>query len=508
MKNNILKTVLLLLAIVAFSLMAMGSEDEVSTDDKPNGSGSESYELETDASGKIILPKNHDAFEGEDKFDVAKELESYGFTNITYSPQMDLITGWLTKDGSVVSVSIDGKSSFMKNAAFAPDAPIIITYHTFTGDYCTNGLKHTEEVDKGHPATCTEDGLTDGAHCSVCQKVLKEQTVIPAGHTIVIDKAVPATQTASGLSEGKHCSACGEVLVEQKVVYWSITVENNQTFANLFSPSKQTKNEEIKAFATQYKGARIEFDGSLDYAIHKTEYDERTFDYYFTYGDYSTGEPVGPVIKGEAVYAFEYKKDSVVSFYENLHVVATVSGFERFTGNLLIELESVTHRNPTGKILEYDTGVSEITHMPVMKGSSIDAVLACAKQFGVSYVPYPEEDWGHGSYSITVCSWDQHLSMDIIYSIRSKEIIYARISPDMAVPMDTQKQFIIEMSKVLCPAKDSGSAVSFATEHIGEHCVNYIDGTDYLFEPINGMLYYTVGNEKWEDWEISFGNAD
>ena len=78
---------------------------------------------------------------------------------------------------------------------------------------------HTEVVDKAVEPTCTETGLTEGRHCSVCSAVLVEQEVVPAkGHTEVVDKAVEPTCTKTGLTEGKHCSVCGEVLVEQEVV--------------------------------------------------------------------------------------------------------------------------------------------------------------------------------------------------------------------------------------------------------------------------------------------------
>ena len=78
---------------------------------------------------------------------------------------------------------------------------------------------HTVVTDKAVPATCTESGLTEGKHCSVCNEVIVKQQVVPAlGHAEVIDKAVPASCTKTGLTEGKHCSRCNEVLVKQQVV--------------------------------------------------------------------------------------------------------------------------------------------------------------------------------------------------------------------------------------------------------------------------------------------------
>ena len=68
-------------------------------------------------------------------------------------------------------------------------------------------------------ATCTQNGLTEGKHCSVCNEVITKQKEIPAkGHTIVTDKAVKATCEQSGLTEGKHCSVCNEVITKQKEI--------------------------------------------------------------------------------------------------------------------------------------------------------------------------------------------------------------------------------------------------------------------------------------------------
>ena len=78
---------------------------------------------------------------------------------------------------------------------------------------------HKIVVDQGKEATCKEDGLTEGSHCSICNEVIKKQEVIPAtGHKVVVDQAKEATCTENGLTEGSHCSVCNEVIKKQEVI--------------------------------------------------------------------------------------------------------------------------------------------------------------------------------------------------------------------------------------------------------------------------------------------------
>ena len=80
-------------------------------------------------------------------------------------------------------------------------------------------LGHTEVIDAAVEATCTEAGLTEGKHCSVCNEVLvAQETVAAKGHTEVVDAAVEPTKSETGLTEGKHCSVCNEVLVAQETI--------------------------------------------------------------------------------------------------------------------------------------------------------------------------------------------------------------------------------------------------------------------------------------------------
>ena len=82
-----------------------------------------------------------------------------------------------------------------------------------------NALGHTEVVDEAIAPTCTETGLTEGKHCSVCDEVLVAQETVEAlGHTEVIDNAVAPTCTETGLTEGKHCSVCNVILVAQQTI--------------------------------------------------------------------------------------------------------------------------------------------------------------------------------------------------------------------------------------------------------------------------------------------------
>ena len=122
----------------------------------------------------------------------------------------------------------------MKNIAIFTALAIVIAVLASCNGLPGGGHKHSETVDPAVPATCTESGLTEGAHCSECGEVLIPQETVPPSHTKVVDPRVTATCTTDGLTEGAHCSACDQTLLAQTVIsaHHRINEENRCEFCN------------------------------------------------------------------------------------------------------------------------------------------------------------------------------------------------------------------------------------------------------------------------------------
>ncbi|MCD7827497.1 MAG: DUF6273 domain-containing protein, partial [Clostridiales bacterium] len=74
-------------------------------------------------------------------------------------------------------------------------------------------LKFAAETQHNYTSAVTEPTCTEGGYttytCTICGDTYIGGLTEAKGHTVVIDKAVEATCTQSGLTEGSHCSVCG-----------------------------------------------------------------------------------------------------------------------------------------------------------------------------------------------------------------------------------------------------------------------------------------------------------
>ena len=72
-------------------------------------------------------------------------------------------------------------------------------------------LGHKEIKDAAVAATCEKDGLTEGSHCLVCNKVLTEQKKVSAtGHKFSSWKTTSQATVFSPEQQSRSCSVCGK----------------------------------------------------------------------------------------------------------------------------------------------------------------------------------------------------------------------------------------------------------------------------------------------------------
>lgn len=84
--------------------------------------------------GEAKTPSGSSVQKGRDYQKVIDNFEEKGFKNIKTEKLEDLITGWMTKDSEVESVSVDGNKDYSSDVWYPNDVEVVITYHTFPAD--------------------------------------------------------------------------------------------------------------------------------------------------------------------------------------------------------------------------------------------------------------------------------------------------------------------------------------------------------------------------------------
>ena len=160
---------------------------------------------------RIKIPSSSKNYKGANYQEVVSELQGAGFTNVQTEVLDDLVTGWLTKDGEVEQVSVDGDTTFSTDSKYSADVKIIVTYHTYPE-------KPKKETNPKEESDITEQPVNDSEEV--------------------------------------------------------ITSNNNKEFAAVLA-TKAEMNSSYKDFAEKYRGKTIEFDGHISDVAPYKDYDTR-----------------------------------------------------------------------------------------------------------------------------------------------------------------------------------------------------------------------------------------
>lgn len=226
------------------------------------------------ASTTAAMPESAADLKGDDYQDVKARLQGAGFTSIETTAIPDLIVGWLTKDGEVEAVSVNGESDYGAGSEFPKDATVVVSYHTFPEEE-PQAAAESNSIESETPEAATEE---------------PDDTIL--------------------------------------------TPRNNKELAAVLK-SKNPGDPQVQAFVRKYAGRTIEFDGyTLDWVNHTSSSpftgEEKTYDSVFDTNIYvgnvknAGTSSKGPTFRVEGFSVLDGPVDSQA----NVHVKATVDGFD------------------------------------------------------------------------------------------------------------------------------------------------------------------------------------
>lgn len=244
--------------------------------------------------GEAKTPSGSSVQKGRDYQTVVEDFEKSGFTNIRLEKLGDLVTGWLTKEGEVESVSVDGDTGYSADKWYPADVEVVITYHTFPEK--DSSETDSSKIDTPEPNISTTDEILTVDNCAELAAVFSTHADMDPLYSEFAEKYLGKTIEFDG----------------------SIDYKDNHSTYN-------------------------PFDGS-------TKVSEYEYDILVSYGDYDANSQIGPTIKIENVSSRKLGYDvskvlpDFMAIGSNVHIKVRVGSYDEDTGIFTMHFEEITAR--------------------------------------------------------------------------------------------------------------------------------------------------------------------
>ncbi|AIY04518.1 hypothetical protein Plano_0553 [Planococcus sp. PAMC 21323] len=297
MKEAIMKKLMFILSLTIVAVLSVACADEAD----PN---------------ILKVSKSSDEIIGENYETVITELKAVGFTDIETKVLDDLITEWLTKDGEIEQVEIDGKAEFNAKDSFQKDSKVIITYHIFPEEEKADEKAVDEKSSDKDEELNKEDKVEETAN----EELGDDETDKQANNEVAGEEVTEKTKAESS----------PQVL----------TIKNNEELAALLAV-KDEYDPIISEFTKKYAGRTIEFDANIVNMMNHGSYDTR-YDILMFSGDFSETTFSGPNFKFEDVNMNNLNlTGSNIPDYlrmgQNLRITAIVEEFDEDMGIVFLD---------------------------------------------------------------------------------------------------------------------------------------------------------------------------
>lgn len=249
-------------------------------------------------SNLVHPPALSSEYKGEDYKIAMRSFEEAGFTNVSSERIEDLITGWITKNGEVERVTIEGKDDFTTSKSYDPSVPVTVYYHTFPQK--------------------DEEKAADG------------------------DSPVPTESQASSTPSTDSSGANALSTPSPTPTATRLTAENNADLSEILNVG-ETNDPLVSQFAEKYKGQEIEFDGNYAYVSPEGNSASRKRILIYS-GDYDPDSARGAAMQFRDI---DPQKDLGISNPQigaNVHIVARVERYETASSLLILTPIQVTPR--------------------------------------------------------------------------------------------------------------------------------------------------------------------